>query len=289
MRTFFPSVVRILALGVNLLWKYFPPAGLAAAFVLPGVGVAQTGTVDARCSENIYVALRRDLKIPLIWSPLEAYNILAESCTQWSHDPSLTLAAIAFDADAPEQKRIVAAIIDRSTMLVVSSYDLVSHDGSTKEEREQWGGYGELQIDTARYQLANNVGAFALRFERRQDNWSCANLRSGSELTLLAAAGRNLRPVLALYMQQERALEGCLGTGRTFGTIAQSADLTIGVEKTSTNAFQDLTVTARITKTNYDVASQPVSSESVERRKLRYDGRTYQLDGAQPWWLEFLP
>lgn len=253
-------------------------AGLVAALILPAAGRAQTTDSNlVGCSNELYTILERDLKITALTSLRNDGKIAAEACKPWAYKPELMLAAFEYDAGIVDEKRLAAAVINTRTRKVVSSYERsVNADSWYRVEGRS------LEFDTARYQLAKDVRAFALRFYNPASNGSCVNSRSATELSLLVPDSRSLRSVLDISMHQERALVGCLGTGYGDDMVSETADLSIGIGMTSTNGFRDLIVTARIA-TNFGDSAKQQPPDRLERLTLRYNKRIYRSDHSY-WW-----
>jgi hypothetical protein len=160
---------------------------------------------------------------------------------------------------------------------------LSSHREKIEEDTLVEFGERSLKLDTAAYRLSAEAVAFGLRFNSAAGGASCPEAGWEDELTLYAPAGARLKPVLHLAMRKYRALHGCVGMSSE-GTVLESADLSIGLEKTASHGYADLSVRAAIDGDASGKGKTP--SSRVERRMLRYDGSQYQPVGEAPWWMQ---
>jgi ATP-dependent protease HslVU (ClpYQ) peptidase subunit len=244
------------------------------------VGITSAASSRATsCDKTIFDIINRDLKF-------SENRVAAESCRPWPYKHNIILSAVAFAADSNDhqeeqnKKLLVVAVIDRTTNRVISSYrSVISEDAITAV------GEGSLHLDPARYQLAPNVRAFGLRFTSLAIGASCGEANWNNELTLYVPDGKRLRPVLNLYMYQQKSISGCL-SNFSENAVWENADLTISVEKTTTNGFADLLVTAMISPDS-NGTNDGNMRQRVETSLLRYDGRVYTKGKYAPWWLGF--
>ncbi len=241
-------------------------------------GGASAEAKDETCADEIYAIVGRDMKIEPFAPRRRDGNIVSESCKPWPFDADMTLSAFAYDAGGEYEKNLIVAMIDKKTNHVVSSYQKVIGEDAVTEVGEY-----SLKLDTARYQLAKGVRAFGLRFNSSARGASCGEANWNDELTLLVPEGKDLRPVLSLYMYQQKSIRGCLST-QVPDAIWQDAILTIGLEKTSTHGFYDLLATATIT-THSNGAPIDDRKDRVEHHVFRYNGKYYEKGENVPWWL----
>jgi hypothetical protein len=265
-----------------------------ALFALVFATGALAAADERKCNSEIYAAIERDLRLADFAEQARDEGkgfIVAQACKTWPYKPEWTLVALAYptdgDHDADVQERIslgegiqwaiITAIFDKKTRRIVHS-----DQRQIQEDAEIAIDDRSLGFDTARYQLADNVRAFGLRFTSAARGASCAEFFKSGRLTLLIPEGQSFRPVLGLYRQTAEAIVGCLNMPAPLGDNAHHyANLAIGVEKTPTNGFYDLRVTATIEE----------DGDRVKREHVifRYNGKHYAPVGKVPWWLAFDP
>jgi hypothetical protein len=210
-----------------------------------------------------------------------AGTVVASACRLWPYDGKTLLSAIVFSTHDADMKNLVVAMVDAKSGRVVGSYEReVGEDASVQF------GENSLSIDTAPYQLAQDVRAFGVRFRSAAHGASCADGAWEDELTLFVRRADSLEPVLrGLPMSRWEAVKGCLGQSE--GLVFDEARLSLGLARTSSHGFADLTVTARITRES--AADDTVGKPKTEQTTLRYDGTAYQSGKNPPWWLSFFP
>ena len=239
------------------------------------------------CSPRIHAAIAKELRIEQLQSPRDGETVAAEACKAWPHTVGVTIAALAYrpsantSKDTEHEKHLVVATIDRRSNRLISSHQRVIYEDALTEFAAD-----SLRIDTAKYQLSQDLIAFGVRFKSAARGPSCGEAASWDELTLYVTNSRTLRPVLTLDMNRQRALDGCIGsaTGRD---VWEVATLTISVESTASGGYADLRIVAAITPgTNMDkVPAHLRSRKRVETYLLRYDGKSYSVSKDAPWWL----
>ncbi|WP_417068736.1 hypothetical protein [Niveibacterium terrae] len=251
-------------------------AALAVCLV---AGSVQARSEEKTCVPEVYEAVMTDLKTVELSSG-EGGNVVSESCKIWPYDERFILAALAYDAGEEYEKQLVVAVIDRKSWRVSSHYKkTVDEDAATEF------GAGSLRIDTARYQLADGVRAFAVRFDSSSMGPSCGEASWSDELTLFVPEGKQLRPVLNLAMNKQKSFSGCLST-ESSNAVWENAKLTIGVGTTRTNGLSDLQVTAKITADS-NGPRLGKHKNRTEQQVFHYDGKVYRGEKNVPWWLEY--
>lgn len=249
-----------------------------ALLMLLFAGAASAETQAQSCADDIYAIVRRDMNIKDFSPKRQDGNIISESCKSWPYNHNIVLSAFAYNAGVEFEKTLIVAMIDKKTKRVVSSYrSVISEDAITEV------GEDSLKLDTARYQLATGVRAFGVEFNSSAIGASCGEANWNNELTLLVPKGKELRPVLSLYLYQQKSIQGCLSV-QSPDAIWQDASLTIGIEKTNINGFYDLLATATIT-THSNGAPIGNIKDRVERHLFRYNGKFYEKGKIVPWWL----
>lgn len=239
---------------------------------------ASAETKDEICTDDIRTIVGRELKFSAFNSSTQRHNIVSESCKSWPYNERMMLAAFAYDAGVEYEKKLIVAMIDKKTKRIVSTYRrIIGEDAVTRV-----GDYS-LKFDTARYQLAEGVRAFGLRFNNSAQGPSCGEANWNDELTLLIPDGKHLRPVFNLYTYRQQSIQGCLSV-QVPDAIWQDANITIGIEKSNNDGFYDLLATATISHFS-NGASLENLKDHVERYVFRYNGKIYKSSNDKPWWL----
>ncbi|GLQ98190.1 hypothetical protein [Dyella mobilis] len=180
--------------------------------------------------------------------------VVAASCKAWPKDTNIVLVAAAYrlpsDPKRPDDqadRHFVVAMVDASRSAVVSSFKgMVSQDATLQIQ-----GHDDFRLDTARYDLAPGVRAFGVIFVGGQEPQAADNWAS-DYLVLFVPDGPKLRHVLEVPLEQ---IEG-----------SNASHLTIGVEKTSSHGFADLSITAR---------NETDEKSKGARTILQYNGKSY--------------
>jgi hypothetical protein len=255
-------------------------SGIAVLMLL--VCASAWAASDETCADDVYTAIGRDLRLEDFAERMQDQDhrfIVSKACKPWPYKPELTLAALGYDAGVEYEKELVVAVIDKRKRVVSSIQWEVQEDAIT-----EFGKYS-LGFDTARYQLAEGVRAFGLRFSSSARGASCGEADWGDQLILLVSDGKSLRPVLSLYRIWQRSIAGCLSV-QVPHAIWEDALLTIRIENSQTNGFHDLRVTANIDPQSDDAPIDHIKPR-VEHVIFRYDGKRYKPSGEVPWWLGF--
>lgn len=253
---------------------------LAAALVLcffSATAFAQAQPRGDICAPNVYETVKLDLKISEFSPKQDGGNVISAACRAWPYKPNLLLAAFAYDEGAQDEKRLVVVIIDEKTRRVSSRFRRTIGTDAVTEVGEH-----SLKLDTARYQLAEGVRAFGVRFNSSAHGANCGEGYWNDELTLFVPEGEKLRPVLSANLYQQRWLRGC--PAATSAALWEDALLSVSMAKTGTNGLHDLIVSAKIT-VNAEGAPTGEHQDRVERHTLHYDGKAYQKGRSVPWWL----
>ncbi len=253
---------------------------LVVLLALLVAGRASADVTDEGCTDDIRAIVVREMNIDALVPRMQDGNIVSESCKLWSYNPALVLAAFAYDAGVEYEKTLAVAMINKKTKHVVSSYQGVIGEDAVTEVGEY-----SLKLDTARYQLAKGLRAFGLRFNSSARGASCGEANWNDELTLLVPEGKKLRPVLSLYMYQQQSIQGCLSV-QVPDAIWRDANITIDIERSSTNGFYDLLARATIIHSS-NGASLENLKDHVEQHVLRYNGKSYVKSNNAPWWLGY--
>jgi hypothetical protein len=233
---------------------------------------------DSGCTPDIEAALRSiDPKIEI------AGPAVSPHCKPWPPSAGKVVAAVmAFEQGQQRDRKWVGvlALLDARTKRILNSrrFD-VEEDSVTAISTYS------LKLDTANYALAPDVRAIGLRFSSSAPGPSAVDASFGTELTLFVPDARRLRPVLALVMNLSRAIEGCLG--KCPNAVWDSADLTIATGPTGPHGWNDLLVTASVTRNSNSEQAGFDATTRRERVVYRYDGAAYtsSTPGAR-WWDE---
>ncbi|MCL2162057.1 MAG: multidrug ABC transporter ATPase [Betaproteobacteria bacterium] len=203
--------------------------------------------------------------------------VAAAACKAMPNAPGTTVAAIAFDISrekmsgyADGYKLQVIALVEAGKV-VAATQSILEEDASTEVGRNSY------RIDTARYILSKDVRAFGVVFYSSARGASCPEANSGEELTLWIREGEHLRAIFGANLYGWVLLDGepCAFFDNK-DVLTESARMTIGVEKTSSHGFADLSITAHVTHTlsNRDRDLDTTSKRTV-RKVLKYDGQSY--------------
>lgn len=233
---------------------------------------------DEQCTDVVRNIVAHHLNTDNFTTRQENGNVVSESCKSWPFKPDVLLAAFAYDAGVEYQKNLIIAMISKKTKHVIASYQtVIAEDAITTV------GNDSLQLDVARYQIAKDTMAFALRFKSSAIGASCGEANWNDELTLLMPKGKEIYPVLRLYMFQQKSIRGCLSV-QVADAVWRNADLTISIGKKQTNGFYNVVAKANIaTYTNREELEATMERE--EHHVFRYNGKIYEAGQNVPWWI----
>lgn len=233
------------------------------------IGNASALANDQECAEDIFDISARQLKLKNFSYKHKNGVVIAAACKASPTNPNLILSVFAYDSDIEDEKNLLVAIIDEKRNQIVSRYKRVMiQDASTQFSENSF------KLDTAKYQLSEKVRAFGVRFDSAAIS-SCGE-EGGRDhnLTLFVQDGKQLRAVFDMFMYAYRLIEGVRCSPNS-EAIIEEAYLTAAVQRSSTNGFADLLLTAKI------------DGNRVEHHLLRYDGKRYQAGSQKPWWLGY--
>jgi hypothetical protein len=210
--------------------------------------------------------------------------IAAAACKVMPNAPQSTIAAVAFDAnhgkpnsDTGRWTQVVALV--ESGKVVAANRSIIEEDTLTGV------GANSYRIDVAPYRLSSEVRAFGVVFTSSGRGPSCPDASAEEELTLWVREGDSLRPVFGTNLRGWYVIEGCGCSMCNGDSRSASADMTIGVEKTASHGFADLSITAHITLEQRKAGGE--SSETGKRTArtvLHYDGKSYGVDMFRRFW-----
>ncbi|MDR2677867.1 MAG: hypothetical protein LBB51_00305, partial [Zoogloeaceae bacterium] len=121
-----------------------------------------------RCPDAIMESVGKFFRLDHFTYPQSGYYpsvengglIVAGVCKPMPNDASRVIAAFAYDAKVEYEKKFLLVVYDNTRKRVISSYSgILGEDAATEVSPYS------IRIDTARYVLAKNVRAFALRLD----------------------------------------------------------------------------------------------------------------------------
>ena len=195
---------------------------------------------DQLCENSVTSLIGKSLEV-------DNFSYIKNACKRWPKDKSITITAFAYDSGVEYQKSLIVALIDIQKSVVVATYRGViqQSSGDTVEN---------LEIDTARYDLAPGVRAFGVDVMQSL-NIRCAIGRSGPYRTLYVQEGKNIRPILADQPMSRWAYYGETNpcddkeTGHEY---AETETFTIGMTKEITNGYYNLVINQTTSFSNSD-------------------------------------
>jgi hypothetical protein len=236
----------------------------ALGLLVSAGGVAQAAQAQT-CSAKALEQVGAYLKIEDFSFADDGGEVVAAACKRWPGKQGLMLGAFAYDAKSDEQKNLVVVAIDERKGKVVSAYrSLIEVDATTRLEE------GNLGIDTAAYDLAPGVRAFGVDIGSDYSP-HCAQGGGGPERTLYVMEGSRLRPVMKgmttkAWNFDDQESTSCSPDPAPVVYYA----LTLSVDKTSTNGYADLLVTA---VPRHEDGKR--TKRDAFRYRMRYDGKAY--------------
>ncbi|WP_412527809.1 multidrug ABC transporter ATPase [Burkholderia lata] len=204
--------------------------------------------------------------------------VVASACKVMPNAPETTIAAVAFDSlpkskNPDESNKLQVVALVEGGKVVAAEKSVIQEDAATEI------GENSYRIDTAPYRLSPDVRAFGVVFTSSARGPSCPDADASEELTLWVREGNRLRAVfgtnLAGWVNTDDKHAVC-SPGIADDAIV-SATMTIGVEKTSSHGFADLSITARV--------DPPQRKDKRPARTIvRYDGKSYGIDMFRNFW-----
>ena len=224
------------------------------------------------CSPNVLALLGKSLKVAH-FVPRDADPtgvVMATSCKRAPDDPTLTIAAVAWDAHAEDSKDLALAVVDEAASSIVALLkDGIVEDASMQVDD------GSLRLDTAPYTLAPGVRAFGL--DLFQTNGSCGEGGGGPTRTLYVRDGKTLRPVLSgLPVSEYWYIRGnqrrCTSSQKEADTaILEDFSITIALGEPGRGGWRDVVLTATSKRSDHRPGRKPL------RVTVPYDGQAYPL------------
>ncbi|VWC19200.1 multidrug ABC transporter ATPase [Burkholderia lata] len=250
----------------------------------PLLALAAASTVQAAdnqaCDDATVVAVARWAGIANARLATRDTNrlVVASACKVMPNAPETTIAAVAFDSlpkskNPDESNKLQVIALVEGGKVVAAERSVVEEDAATEIDASSY------RIDTAPYRLSPDVRAFGVVFTSSARGPSCPDANASEELTLWVREGNRLRPVfgtnLAGWVNTDDKHAVCSPGGSDDAIV--SATMTIGVEKTSSHGFADLSITARVDPPQRK-DKRPV------RTIVRYDGKSYGVDMYRNFW-----
>jgi hypothetical protein len=253
-----------------------------AAFIVLCCNFSNTLAQDAKdtCSPSIYKAIKRDLKLEKLWFGTDRNYLVSSACKAWPYKGDLLLVALAYDEGVKYERKQVIAVIDKKMRVVSSSVSDIYEDAMTQV------GESSFKLDTARYQLANDIRAFGVIFKSSAHGANCASGYFNDTLTLYIPNEEKLKPVITIYLYKQQWLAGCPASANNVPSFWEDAGLTLGMANSSTNGFRDILVTAKIEVNGGDEVPKEFKNRKnrTEQRVMKFDGKTYKST-KEAWWL----
>lgn len=263
---------------MTTLVRFAPLLALAAAPL--------THAADAQpCGDDTIAAVARWAGIADSSVAARATNglVVASACKVMSNAPGTTIAAAAFDSlpkskNSDDSNKLQVVALVESGKVVAAERSVIEEDAATEV------GPDSYRIDTAPYRLSPDVRAFGVVFTSSARGASCPDADAGHELTLWIREGNRIRPVFGTNLYGWVSVEGTACGPGIGNARSESAHLTIAVEKSSSHGFADLSLTARITKTQRKDNAYSDTGNRTARTIVRYDGKSYGIDMFRNFW-----
>jgi len=209
--------------------------------------------------------------------------VVASACKAMPNAPGTTIAAVAFDSlpksknpDDSTKLQVVALV--EGGKVVAAERAVVQEDAATEIDENSY------RIDTAPYRLSPDMRAFGVVFTSSARGASCPDASASEELTLWVREGTRIRPVFGTNLYGWVSSEGTACGAGVGDARSEDARMTIAVEKTSSHGFPDLSITARITKTQRKDGEYSDTGKRTARTVVRYDGKSYGIDMFRTFW-----
>lgn len=203
----------------------------------------------------------------------KASIIVSAACKANPANKQITISAIAYESKKEDVKAFVIALIDNVQRKVISSYSgEIEEDAATRIQS------GSLWIDTAPYNLRNDVRAFGIDVTSGYIA-HCQEGGFGAVRTFYVQDGETIKPVLEnltmsewIFIQQGQSR--CMSAGDASEiSVIENFNLSISVNNTKTYGYNDLSITA---------LSSRDDGKKTNRKpfhcKLTYDGKKYSTE-----------
>jgi len=235
---------------------------------------AQTGGAAAqKCSATQLQQLGAQLGVAR-FTQTETGVVVSAACKVWPKDASKAIVAVAYATKEEAKKGLVVAVTDVATGKVVNLHRELVEEDAGLQFRES-----SLKIDTARYDLAAGIRAFAIDVESGAPGPSCPDGGQGPARSLYVQQGEKLQKVLdGLDMAPWHFVSGgpamCLGANADkVVTVVEDFPASIDMASSSSNGFADLNITRQ---SKLDNGAK--SKRKAFQYTLKFDGKQYPTE-----------
>lgn len=232
---------------------------------------AQAGGAAAqKCSATQLQQLGAQLGVAR-FTQTETGVVVSAACKVWPKDASKAIVAVAYATKEEDKKGLVVAVTDVATGKLVNLHRELFQEDAAMEFRES-----SLRIDTARYDLAPGVRAFAVDMQSGGPGASCPDGGQGPVRSLFVQQGEKLQKVLdGLDMAPWHFVSGgpamCVGDKEV--TVVEEFPASIDIADSSTNGFADL-----IIKMVSKLDNGAKSKRKAFQYTLKFDGKQYPVE-----------
>ncbi|MCL2162059.1 MAG: multidrug ABC transporter ATPase [Betaproteobacteria bacterium] len=212
--------------------------------------------------------------------------IAAAACKAMPNAPSTMIAVIAFDTNHEEREPVgtgkktqVVALVEAGKVVAANRSTIIEDSGFA---------VGSYLIDTARYILSRDVRAFGVVLYSSAHGNRCFEAHTDEYLSLWIREGEHLRAIFGTNLYGWNSLDGpldrrCTQNANDDDTVrTEEARMTIGVEKTSSHGFADLSITAHVTE-HYS-GDESVTGKRTVRKAVKYNGQSYGFNALRTFW-----
>lgn len=251
-------------------------SALIALFLLYATTSAHASR-EQKCEQSVENYLGTFLKknfIPNSYAnrEVDGSRVITSACKSLPDDNKIKIVAIAYEdssainAEEQDAKQFALAMVNSITGEVLGIYnpkEAIIENGSS------------FDIDTGKYILAKGVRAFGLVTTTYRPN--CGDGGNSGDFYLYVLNGKRIKPILSGFSKNYwRIVQGGPSCAPAEGTVTEEASITIGVEKSKTNGYSDLSITA----------SNPERKNLIQI--IKFNGENYMLDGwnnaFEKWW-----
>ncbi|MFL6657456.1 MAG: hypothetical protein ACJ8GW_05250 [Massilia sp.] len=222
------------------------------------------------CSAETIAAVGAHFKVANFSMRNEGDGVLmAAACKRWPAFPDLEIAALAYDAGVNEEKQQLTVLLDRRTGKIVSALRQTVQEDATMSLRA-------LSIDTARYQLAPGVLAFAVDLIIDTPAHYCATHWYGDQRSLYVREQGSLRAVLSgltlsdSYIDESTHTFECGDGAENQPTpVVINTNNALAIAPSRSKGYADLVLISKI--------GPEGGKPTIQKRLMHYDGARYQL------------
>jgi hypothetical protein len=251
-------------------------AGLLLSVSAATLAQANGGAAAQKCSAIQLQQLGAQLGVAR-FTQTDKGVVVSAACRVWPKDTSKAIMAVAYATKEDDKKGFAVAVTDVATGKLVNLHRELFEEDAGMQFRES-----SLKIDTARYDLAPGVRAFAVDVQSGGPGASCPDGGSGPMRSLYVQQGEKLQKVLdGLDMASWQFVSGgpamCLGPNADkIVTVVEEFPTTIDVASSSSNGFADLTI-RMASKLDNGAKSKRKPFQHV----LKFDGKRYPTEAMR--------